>query len=240
MRVAPGLLLCALLSSTAAAQWPGDQVIPEVTYPTLPRQGATVSAFVPRGWRLEAQASGDLNRDRRADAAMVLRMDSERNRIAPSWNPNSRYDTNPRMLVVAFARAGGGYELALVDHSLIPRLENPNQDDPFDEVKIVGGTLQARMHLFLSAGGWRMGGSAYTFRWQDGGFKLIGFDRDAVMRNTGETEEISINYLTGRKLLKTGNIGTDEQRSRSLVMPRKPLLDLAQIGDGLMFDPDEH
>jgi hypothetical protein len=95
------------------------------------------------------------------------------------------------------------------------------------------------MHLFMSAGGWEMGGTAYTFRWQDGAFRLIGFDRDIVRRNTGDTREISINYLTGRKQLKTGNIGTDGQSSRTVRIARKPLLELGQIGDGLMFDPEE-
>jgi hypothetical protein len=143
------------------------------------------------------------------------------------------------MLVIAFARKAGGFTLAAADHKLIPRLENPNQDDPFDEIRIAGGTLRVRMHLFMSAGGWQMGGSAYSFRWQDGGFKLVGFDRDSVMRNSGATEEISINYLTRRKQLKSGNVGSDRQQSRWGTIPRKRLLDLTEIGDGLMFDPDE-
>ena len=137
-------------------------------------------------------------------------------------------------------RKGGGYALAAADHKLIPRLENQNQDEPFDEVAIANGTLRVKMHLFMSAGGWEMGGSAYTFRWQDGGFKLIGFDRDSVQRNSGETKEISINYLTGRKVLKRGNIGTDKQEERTVRIANKPLIALGDVGDGLLFDPDEH
>jgi hypothetical protein len=223
----------------AFAQWPGDQEVPPVRYPNIAKQAPSAEAFVPRGWRLEAKAVGDLNRDALPDAALVLRMDSESNRIAPSWSPDTRYDSNPRMLVIAFARKAGGFTLAAADHKLIPRLENPNQDDPFDEIRIAGGTLRVRMHLFMSAGGWQMGGSAYSFRWQDGGFKLVGFDRDSVMRNSGATEEISINYLTRRKQLKSGNVGSDRQQARWVTIPRRRLLDLTEIGDGLMFDPDE-
>ena len=222
-----------------AAQSPGDAAVPAVAYPEVLRQTRSVSGFIPKGWKIQARADGDLNGDRLADAALVLRMTDRRNLVPSDWDPNQRYDSNPYMLVVAFARKGGGYTLAAADHELIPRLENQNQDEPFDEVKINRGNLGVKMHLFMSAGGWQMGGSAYTFRWQDGGFKLIGFDRDSVMRNSGETEEISINYLTGRKQLKTGNIGSDKQRTRSVKFAKKPLLDLAQIGDGLMFDPDE-
>src|SRR5207237_4781524 len=137
-------------------QWPGDQEIPPVKFPTIARTAASVAGFVPKGWKLEARATGDVNGDSLPDAALVLHMDDPKNRIAPSWDDTVRYDTNPRMLIVAFARKGGGYELAETDHKLILRLENPNQDEPFDEVKIVAGTLRVKMHLFLSAGGWRM------------------------------------------------------------------------------------
>ena len=226
------------LPAAALAQSPGDEP-PPVTYPEIARQAHSLHGFVPNGWKLDAKAEGDLNADKSPDAALVLRMDDPRNRVATQWNPDQRYDTNPRMLVLAFARKSGGYELAAADYKLIPRLENQNQDDPFDEVSIRGGTLRVKMHLFMSAGGWQMGGSAYTFRLQDGAIKLIGFDRDSVMRNSGETEEVSINYLTGHREEKIGNIGSDPQQTRSNRMRRKPLLDLASIGDGLMFDPDE-
>jgi hypothetical protein len=206
MRLAGGLLL--LCAAPLAGQDPGDQEIPPVHFPVIPLTARTPEAFVPKGWKLEARATGDLNGDRLPDAALVLHMDDPKNRIAPSWDHTIHYDTNPRMLVIVFANRGGDYRLAATDSKLIPRLENPNQDDPFDEVKIVNGALRVKMHLFLSAGGWRMGGSAYTFRWQDGGFRLIGFDRDDVIRNTGDTEEVSINYLTRVKELKTGNIAT--------------------------------
>jgi len=237
MKLVGGLLL--LIAAPAAAQYPGDQEIPPVNYPTIPKTAAAPEGFVPRDWKLEAKATGDLNGDNLPDAALVLHLDDPANRIAPSWDETIRYDTNPRMLIVAFARKGGGYELAATDHKLIPRLENPNQDEPFDEVKIVNGTLRVKMHLFLSAGGWRMGGSAYTFRWQDGGFRLIGFDRDDVMRNTGDTEEVSINYLTGTKQLKTGNIGTSDEKKRTVKIARKRLIALEDVGDGLYFYPDE-
>jgi hypothetical protein len=227
-----------LLALAMMAQDPGDQEIPKVVYPAIVKSAAAPAGFVPKGWKQVQLAQGDLNRDGTPDFAMVVRMDSAANRIAPNWNPETRYDTNPWMLIAAF-RDGAGYKLAVSDHQLIPRHENPNADEEFDEIAIANGNLKVVMHVFMSAGGWQMGGTAYTFRWQDGGFKLSGFDRDSTMRNSGETEEVNINYLTGRKVLKAGTIESDKQKVSELRIAKKPLLDLTAIGDGLMFDPDE-
>lgn len=226
-----------LLALAMMAQDPGDQEIPPVDYPAIVKTAATPAGFIPKGWKQVQLAQGDLNRDGKPDFAMVMRMNSAKNRIAPSWNPETRYDTNPWMLIAAFGD-GAGYKLAVSDHQLIPRHENPNADDEFDEIKIANGNLKVLMHVFLSAGGWQMGGTTYTFRWQDGGFKMIGFDRDQTMRNSGETEEVSINYLTGKKVLKTGNIESDAQKTTESRIAKKPLIDLTAIDDGLMFDPD--
>ena len=100
MKLAGGLLL--LLSTGALAQWPGDQKIPPVKYPALPRHSADLGGFVPRQWKLTDKAVGDLNGDGIQDAALVLWMNDPRNRIHPSFDPKTRYDTNPLMLVVLF------------------------------------------------------------------------------------------------------------------------------------------
>jgi hypothetical protein len=166
-------------------------------------------------------------------------MTDPRNLVPSDWDPHQKYDSNPRMLVILFARRGGGYDVAAADHQLIPRLENQNQDDPFDSVSIRDGTLRLKMHIFMSAGGWWMGSVGYTFRWQGGGVRLIGYDRDGVQRNTGETDRLSINYLTRTKLVETGNIDGSTGSSKRLKLPAKPLLGLSQIGDGLIFYPEE-
>ena len=237
MKSMGGILL--LLSAAASAQDPGDEP-PPVTYPSVVRQASALAGFVPKGWVLEAKAMGDLNGDKLPDAALVLHMNDPKNLVASTFAPHEKYNSNPRMLVVAFARKAGGYARAVADHKLIPRLENQNQDEPFDEVKIANGTLRVKMHVFMNAGEWWMGNFAYTFRWQDGGLKLIGYDRDGVRRNTGETDGLSINYLTRTKLIKTGTISSDVDTVRRKRIPQQRLLDLSQIGDGLIFDPDEH
>jgi hypothetical protein len=235
MTIAGGLLLLF------AVQWPGDQKIPPVRYPEPPRHAATLTAFVPKGWKLTDKAVGDLNGDKIPDAALAIWMDDPRNKIHPSYDPKNRYDTNPMMLVVVFGNKAGGYDLAVSNHKLIPRRENPNQDPPFNGVSIANGVLHVKMHEFLEAGGRWLGTMSFAFRWQDGALRLIGYDRDGIIKPTGATDVASVNYPARRMIVKTGSMGNDTpDETKTVTLSGKPLLTIDQVGDGLQFDPDEH
>jgi hypothetical protein len=239
MKLAGATLI--LIATAASAQWPGDQTIPPVHYPNVPRHAPSLAGFVPSGWTLQDKGLGDIDGDRLPDAALVLRMRDPRNRIHPSFAPKTRYDTNPLMLVVAFGSRGGGYDLVAANHQLIPRRVNPNQDQPFDGVTVAKGVLRVKMHEFLEAGGWRSGTSSFAFRWQDGALRLVGYDRDAIIKNSGATEVVSVNYHARRMVVKTGTMAGDEpDQTRTITLARKPLLTLDQVGDGLQFEPDGH
>jgi hypothetical protein len=240
MKRAGGLLLL-LSATTSLAQWPGDQKIPPVRYPTLPRHSAALTGFVPKQWKLTEKAVGDLNGDRISDAALAIWMDDPKNRIHPSYDPKTRYDTNPMMLVVLLGAKGGGYDLAVANSTLIPRRTNPNQDPPFNGVTITKGVLRVKMHEFLEAGGWRLGTSSFAFRWQGGALRLIGYDRDAIIKNTGATEKVSVNYPARRMVRTTGTMAGDvADKTDTVTLPNRPLLTLDQVGDGLMFEPEDH
>jgi hypothetical protein len=239
MRLAGGVLL--LLSTAAAAQWPGDQKIPPVHYPDLPRHAATLDGFVPKQWNITQQAVGDLNGDKIPDAALAIWMNDSRNFIHPSYDQKHKYDTNPMMLVVVFGSKGGGYDLAVANHTLIPRRTNPNADQPFNGVAIANGVLRVKMHEFLEAGGWWLGKMSFAFRWQGGALRLIGFDRDGIIKPTGETDVASVNYPARKMIVKTGTMAGDEpDQTKATTLPNKPLLTIDQVGDGLEFDPSEH
>ena len=122
----------------------------------------------------------------------------------------------------------------------IPRVENANQEQPFDGIKIENGLLKLKMHLFFDAGGYRVGRWGFAFRWQGNGFKLVNFDRDSVIKKTGDTEVISIDYLAGRKEVTTGTSPRARKARNATTCPAKTLVDLTQMGDGLQFKPDEH
>lgn len=234
LRMIPALLLAALPGIAAAR----DLAIPDVTYPRLPAEAASAAGFAPPGWRAEAEATGDLNGDGAADLALVLHAQDPANIVANPGMGSRSIDTNPRILAVAFGRAEGGYALALQDEALIPRHIDPTLADPFDargDLAIRRGTLRVTMHRFANIGSWYTENRTFTFRWQDGRFALIGYDSMALHRGSGETEEVSINYLTHRMKISAGSIESDASRVRWRSLPARPLRSLGDVGDGLAF-----
>src|SRR5688500_3087803 len=91
--------LCA--GAVAVAQ---ELVLPPVRYPALPRNAADAAGFVPSHWAIVASRRGDLNRDGAADLVLLLQMRDRANLLAvPAGDRTERFDTNPHLLVVAFA-----------------------------------------------------------------------------------------------------------------------------------------
>lgn len=237
-RSVSGILFALAFATPALA----ELEIPAVTYPTLAPEGTSAEAFVPKGWKLESGQKGDLDKDGKDDLLILLRMDDAKNVIQHDGLGRNPFDTNPRILAVAFAGAADKpYRLALQNHTLIARPEDPVLDDPLSEtggVAIERGALKVALHLFSSAGSWGMGLTTYSFRHGRRGFELIGFDRSTTNRGDGSVEEVSINYLTGKVKISTGTIEDDELKAEWRKLKKKsPLLLIDDIGDGLQFEP---
>jgi hypothetical protein len=232
------VLACLLLTTTVRASSDDDDFAPPVAFPTLPAQARTKDGFVPKGWAVQKESYGDLNGDGAPDLMLVLQMHDPKNVIKNSGLGPAELDTNPRMLVVAFAdKATKKYSLALANHTLIPRLTMPTMDDPLEEVALVKGTVQVSIGLFMSAGSWSTSEAKFTFRYQDGCFKLIGYDSTETQRNTGEMSTVSVNYLTKKAKITKGSIENDKTKVSWKTIRTPSLLCLDAVGDGLDFSP---
>lgn len=229
------LLSCLLLLTAAGAA--AEDEVPPVRFPAIPAQATTRAELVPKGWTVETEKRGDLNGDGVADLLLVLHMTDPRNVISNDGLGPSELDTNPRMLVVAFADKTKKYSVTLADHTLIPRHIDPLMDDPLEGVAIVKGTVQVSLLRWMSAGSWYTTQSKLTFRHQDGCFRLIGYDSTEMKRNTGETTAVSINYLTKKIQTTEGNVGDDRTKVSWKTLRAPRLLCLDAVGDGLDFDP---
>ena len=234
IRLGAFLLPCALAAPALA-----QPAIPPVAYPAIAETAHTAFDFVPEGWRVEVLREGDLDADGKDDIAAVLRMRDPANVLANPLLGEDPFDTNPRILLVALREGDDHFRRVLADHVLIPRRENPAQEDPFSGIEVRKGVLRVSLENFMSAGGWATWRTAYAFRWQASRFVLIGYDRSELARNTGEGEDISIDYLTGRRKTVKSQMEGGRQTVGWRMEPHRGPIVLQTIGDGLEWDPDK-
>jgi hypothetical protein len=233
------VLLAACIALSLVARASSQDDAPKVVFPAISSQPQTKAGLVPKGWVVESESSGDLNSDGVPDLTLVLRMKDPKNVLKNSGWGENELDTNPRMLVIAFAdRSTKMYSSVLANHTLIPRHTNYFMEDPFQIAEIVKGTVQVSVSSFMTAGSWYTSQSKFTFRYQDGCFKLIGYDGSELKRNTGEMLDTSVNYLTRKVKITKGDAASDETKVAWKTLRKPSLLCLDAVGDGLDFSPE--
>lgn len=151
--------------------------------------------FVPEGYTLFEKSFGDLNKDGVEDCILIIKKVDPRNIITDEYR--GKLDRNRRGLIILFKK-NEGYELASKNYSCF---SSENED---------GGVYYApeldvyaeKGKLYIHYAHGRYGYWAYTFRYGNSDFDLIGYDDSS---NTGPrvNSTTSINFLTGKQLDKT-------------------------------------
>ncbi|HEX8248452.1 MAG TPA: hypothetical protein VF599_09795 [Pyrinomonadaceae bacterium] len=204
------LLLC--FAGVSAQQNEDFKVPAESDYPPLSKRANRCEDFVPKNWEIMSKASGDLNKDRAPDCVLVIKGTNAKFLNKNEGLGTQVYDTNPRMLVILFKNSGENqYELAKQSNSFIIIPESPTMSEPFQEVAIKNGVLQLAFEQWSSAGSWATAQMSYKFRFQNGEFVLIGADKTESMRNTGEMETRSYNFLTRKVRIENANFSSDKK-----------------------------
>ncbi len=184
------------------------------------KSGKDFAAFIPKGYVLFEQVSGDLNRDGLADQVLIIKNSDQSKVIQDEYR--GTLDRNRRGIIVLFNKKDH-YESAVKNYDCF---SSENEDGgvyfaPELSVEIRKG------NLYIRYGHGRYGYWFYTFRFKDADFELIGYDES----NGGPVinSETSINFLT-RKKLKRVNTNPDAQggdevfkATWSAVKPAKPL-----------------
>ena len=172
----------------------------------------TIEDFVPKGWKQITIAKGDLNKDGKEDVALVIEDTDKKNFISNENMGSKILNVNPRQLLVLFKdKAIDSYNLAVLQDAFIPEAnseEDPCLADPLLQdggIDIKRGTLIVDFHDWVSCGSYWVGHVTYIFRYQQGSFMLIGYDTSEYNRASGEQNKTSINFVTKKKSVTTGD-----------------------------------
>lgn len=135
---------------------------------------ALFSEWIPKGWKLIAHKSGDLNRDGLDDVVLVAEQtDPAKFRKNNESLGASTLNLNPRRLIILF-KTPNGFRKMLDRDNLLPSEHNedvPCMADRLDGggVSIKRGNLEIGLHTWLSCGSYGVTHETFTFRSEDHG-----------------------------------------------------------------------
>lgn len=190
---------------------------PPSAVPEPPDRGARLEDFVPAGWRLLEKAEGDLDRDKRADAVLVLHRSDEVAYPAPEVEI-------PRLLVILLATADGYRRAAYSAKAVLCKSCGGVFGDPFAGLKIERGTFVIA-HYGGSRDRW---GYSHRFRLQQGDWFLIGRTTENHDTLTPRREEVDENLLTGDVIETSRSEKGVEKRKKYRKQPA-PLIRLSEF-----------
>jgi hypothetical protein len=173
-------------------------------FPTLIKDAKDVRSFIPKNWNVVARADGDLNSDRLPDTVLIVR-GSLQKFLWKDQYLSDYFDTNPRILMIIFQTRAKTFRLVESSNTFIIPPDNPSMEEPFKSVRIKKGVLNFSFTEWYSSGTWYTADRTYRFKLLGGQFKLIGADKSESMRNSGEVETRSYNFITDRLKLTISN-----------------------------------
>lgn len=218
----PFLLVLFLAGLAFPVSSPAQENAVSIDKSRIPAEAKDVKEFVPSGWKIEEQVTGDLNGDAVPDYALKLIEDKAAKTADDVANDRER------ALVIVLKNREGKLTRASVADKLLQcatcggafygMLEAPANVQIKRGVLIVNQDHGSREVTELT----------YRFRYDaaSGKFLLIGFDLLSRDRATGEDVSESTNYLTGVRVTKRGK-GKKNTTSRTTVSKDK--VDLEQV-----------
>jgi len=161
----------------------------------IPKTVKQYQDFVPAGYAIMAEETGDLDKDGKDDVALILKSTME---------DTISIDTAINRILVVALRSKNGYSTAAVTDKLIKcrTCGGPGWDDPYNGMHLDKGVLI----IDHFGGGMIRWSITSRFRYQNGNFYLVGSTKqhfnNGKMNADGEfadADYTDVNYVTGQR-----------------------------------------
>ena len=173
----------------------------------IPLRADAPLLFAPRGWQIEKQISGDLNRDKISDAALVLV-----EKPGKTVNDDSGPAPRSRALVVV-VREGKGWHRVGFSNQLLRGTRDGGAFYGVVETPVEVSIKRGVLVVSMDSGSREVQETTHRFRLdrKQKRLYLIGFDSTVRDRLTADVVVQSANFLTGFK--KTTTMKGDSEKS---------------------------
>lgn len=194
-------------------------------FPTLPKYAKTIEGFVPKGWKIKDTLTGDLNRDKAADAVIVLEY---RHKVLEHGD-----ETHPRILMIVF-NARDHYELKLQHNTFILHNREIYDADPYRDITISRGALFIHFDLLHDGDDDDL---LYVIRYQMHDFYLTEATHKS-RSNSGYECSTDFNFLTRKYVYKSGfpNGSGKRRKTKQKTLPLHVLKKLSELSEPLTWE----
>lgn len=210
------IFLCVLLMALSCVAFAQEEAA-TIDKSKVPAQAANPAQFAPAGWKVEEQATGDLNGDSLPDYAIKL--------VEDKADKNSEGDPTERgrALVIALGTKDGKLKRAGVADKLLQCTRCGGAFYGVVEAPANVSIDKGVVVVEQDHGSRNVTDTTYRFRYDPAlqSFVLIGFDLSDVDRLTASGVTESTNYLTGIRITTRGR-GNRDTKTRT-VIPRKTI-----------------
>ncbi|MFC6095118.1 hypothetical protein ACFPVY_00535 [Flavobacterium qiangtangense] len=157
--------------------------------------GKKIADFIPEGYKIFEEIHGDLNNDQIEDCVVIIKRTNKENFVVDEYR--GELDRNRRGIIVLLKK-GQNYVLASKNYDCFSS-EN-EEGGAYYAPELSVEIKKGKIYVHYAHG--RYGFWSYTFRIKNNDFDLIGYDSS---NNFGPRvdSEISINFLTKKKITKT-------------------------------------
>lgn len=154
-----------------------------------------IESYIPEGYTLIEQTITDLNKDNEVDYILFIK-GTDKKKFVKDEN-RGELDRNRRGLIILF-KNGESYEVVLKN---LECFSSENEDGGvYYSPELSISTDKGNINIIYAHG--RYGSWSYTFRYQHNDFELIGYDETGMRNGPVIDKEISINFLTKKKIVK--------------------------------------
>ena len=197
---------------------------------------------IPKNYRVLLKAEGDLNKDQKDDIVVIIEDTKKENYIKNESLGTDTLNINPRFLIVLLK--GPKNTFSYNPKYKMPVLTEGDTmstclEDPLLEggIKVEKGVVHLSVQYFMSCGSWTVTNKDFTFRLQNEQFELIGLESYSFHRASGEAENSSYNFSTGKVEITTGMNQFSDRGKEKKVTKKIKLANLVAMQD-FRFDTE--
>ena len=206
--------------------------------PEIPKNGKSITEFIPANWNIRDSLSGDFNKDNLRDVAVVIQSKQPLTSIDTVCFSNDPF--YPKALIILLRQQDKSLQLSKRATKIFGDCNWGIQgSDPFDRIEERRNTIG----LIFMTGGTTRNQLSYYFRFQNNDWYLIG--AESFQYWAGHTDgpgsfySEEINFLTSEKVKYNADEKGNKSEYKKTAIGRKPLIKLSDFSNETIIPFDE-